>query len=198
MGLGSKTGIDLPSEIEGRVPTAKWKKEWNRNNPENQAWFPGDTVNLAIGQGDILTTPLQIASLYAGIAADGTIYRPHVVKSVVGLDGREIREIEPEITGEFGLTPTELGIIKEGLRRVIATGTAKEAFAGLDFKVSGKTGTAEVFGKDDFALFAAYAPSDAPEYVVVTVIEEGGSGSGTAAPIVREILETILSDEPAD
>ena len=194
MGLGSKTGIDLPAEFEGRVPTAEWKKEWNKNNPENQAWFPGDTVNMAIGQGDMLTTPLQLVSLYAGIAADGIIYRPHVVKSVVGLDGRELRAIEPEKTGEFGLTPAQLGKIKEGLRRVVATGTAKKAFAGLDFEVSGKTGTAEVFGKDDFALFAAYAPSAAPEYVVVTVIEEGGGGSTAAAPVVRDILEAIMSE----
>ncbi len=197
-GMGAVTGIDLPSEVEGRVPTAKWKKEWNKNNPDNQAWFPGDTVNMAIGQGDTLATPLQIASMYAAIAADGVIYKPYMVKSIVGLDGRKIRDIEPEKTGDLKLPSDQLAAIKDGLRRVVATGTAKGVFAGLNVTVSGKTGTAEVFGKDDYALFAAYAPSDAPEYVVVTVIEEGGGGSTAAAPAVRDLLAEIFSEGEAE
>ncbi len=198
LGLGAKTGIDLPAEFEGRVPTAAWKKAWNKDNPDNQAWFPGDTVNMAIGQGDILATPLQIASLYAGIAGDGNIYKPRVVKSIVGLDGREIRDLPKEKIAEYGLTASQMGAIKEGLRRVVTSGTAKEAFAGMAIPISGKTGTSEVFGKDDFAFFAAYAPSDDPRYVVAVVIEQGGHGGSAAAPTARQILDEIFKLEEAN
>ena len=95
----------------------------------------------------------------------------------------------------MGVTGAQLGTIKEGLRRVVVHGTAKAAFSGASFPVSGKTGTSEVYGKDDFALFAGYAPADAPRYVVTVVIEQGGHGSSAAAPAVRAVLERIFALE---
>lgn len=197
LGFGGKSGVDLPSEFEGRVPTAAWKKEWNKSNPDNQAWFPGDTVNMAIGQGDFLATPLQIASLYAGVASDGVIYRPRVVKSVIGMDGRKIRDLPKVKTGEFGLAPAELRAIKDGLDRVVTDGTAEGAFKGFNVPVGGKTGTSEVFGKDDYALFAGYAPSINPKYVISVVIEQGGHGGSAAAPVARAVFEQAFALETA-
>ena len=142
-----------------------------------------------------MATPLQIASAYAGIATGGTIYKPRVVKSVVGLDGREIRDLPKEKRYEYALTTAQMNMIREGLRRVVVSGTAKGAFAGMRIPVSGKTGTSEVFGKDDFAFFAGYAPSDGPRYVVSVVIEQGGHGSSAAAPAARQVLEEIFEIE---
>ncbi len=193
LGFGARTGIDLTSEVEGRVPTAAWKKEWNKNYPEYQTWFPGDTVNMAIGQGDMLATPLQVASVYAGIVTGGEIYRPHVVKSVVGLNGRAIKEIEPEVIKKFELSDEQMGAIRTGLRRVVTDGTARAAFSGFSTPVSGKTGTSEVKGKDDFAFFVAYAPSDDPKYIVSVVIEQGGHGGSAAAPAARKVFEDVFS-----
>ncbi len=192
LGFGSRTGIDLPSETKGRVPTAAWKRKLNVSWPENQQWFPGDTVNMAIGQGDVLATPLQIANLYAAIANGGTFYQPRIVRAVKGLEDRTILEVKPKKTGEIGLSPAETGAIKRGLRRVVIDGTAKNAFKGFTPAVSGKTGTSEVMGKDDFAFFVAYAPTDDPQYVVAIVIEQGGHGGESAAPAVREIMNDIF------
>ena len=191
LGFGSATGIDLPAEAEGRVPTAAWKKAWNKTWPENQVWFPGDTVNMAIGQGDLLVTPLQLADLYAAIANGGTIYRPHVVKAVIGLDGQKIYEATDKKNSEINLTPVQLAAVRRGLRRVVVDGTAAGAFSGFKLSVSGKTGTAEVVGKDDYSGFVAYAPSESPQYVISAIIEQGGHGGTAAAPAVRQVLGDI-------
>ena len=195
LGFGSLTGIDLPSEVSGRVPTADWKREFNKSWPENQQWFPGDTVNMAIGQGDMLATPIQVANLYAAIANGGTIYQPRIVKAVKGLEDRTILKVKPKKTGKINLAPIEMAAIKRGLRRVVVDGTAKNAFRGFTPPVSGKTGTSEVIGKDDFAFFVGYAPTDDPQYVVMVVIEQGGHGGETAAPAVREIMDDIFHPE---
>lgn len=191
LGFGIETGIDLPSEVAGRVPTAAWKKAWNKNYPENQAWFPGDTVNMAIGQGDLLVTPLQIADVYTAVANGGSLYKPHIIKSVIGLHGRSIYEAPNEKVGQLDLTETEMASIKRGLRRCIVDGTAEGAFIGFPLEVSGKTGTAEVVGKDDFSEFVCYAPSDDPEYIVSVVIEQGGHGGSAAGPAARKVLSDI-------
>lgn len=192
LGFGAATGIDLPSEAEGRVPTAAWKKAWNKNWPENQAWFPGDTVNLAIGQGDLLVTPLQVADVYAAVANGGSLYRPHIVKSIIGLDGRKIYEAPDKIVGRLDLTAAEMTSLRRGLRRVVIDGTGAGAFSGFPVQVSGKTSTAEVAGKDDFSGFVGYAPSEDPKYVVSVIIEQGGHGGTSAAPAARRVLADIF------
>ena len=194
-GLGSKTGIDLPGESAGRVPDIAWKKQYNENYPEYQQWLPGDTVNMSIGQGDMLTTPLQMALVYAGLANDGTIMKPHVLKDVLGSEGEVIRTVENEVLYETGVSADMLGVVERGLVDVTETGTAKAAFAGFGQTVAGKTGTAEVKGKDDYAWFTAYAPVDDPRYAIAIVVEQGGGGGAIGGPAARNILAYIFGEE---
>ncbi|MHB0976545.1 MAG: penicillin-binding protein 2 [Candidatus Aquicultorales bacterium] len=187
-GLGKVTGVDLPSETPGRVPTKAWKQDFNKDFPEFQIWYPGDTINMSIGQGDVLATPLQMAAAYSAIANGGTLYQPHVVKSVINNDGKEIYAFQPKANANLPVDASAVAAIQEGLRQVIVRGTASGAFAGFPVAISGKTGTSEVQGKDDFAWFVGYGPSDNPQYVVAVVIEQGGHGGAAAAPVVRSIL----------
>lgn len=194
-GFGSDTGIDLPGEVSGRVPDAKWKADWNEDYPEYQAWVTGDTVNMAIGQGDVLATPLQVALSHAGIANDGVIMRPHVFKSVVDAQGEPVLEADPEVLIEPDVSDGNIGVIQTALRRVISQGTGASAFRGFDIAVAGKTGTAQMSNQDDYAWFVCYAPSDAPKYAVAVLIEQGGSGGGVAAPAARQILAKLFDLE---
>ncbi len=204
-GLGSKTGIDLPNEFEGRVPTPAWKRDFNRNNPEYQQWNPGDTVSMAIGQGDILVTPLQLANIFAAIANRGVFYTPHVGKEVLTWEGDSKEVIQPEKLGDLTDTNNPLGIsvgpesietVRAGLAGVMqGKGTAAATFAGFPLSVipvAGKTGTAEMGeGRSPTAWFACYAPADDPQYVIVVMVEHGGHGGMVAAPVARRILEHI-------
>lgn len=190
-GFGKPTGIDLPSEIKGRVPDRKWKKKWYKYSPENQIWLPGDEVNLSIGQGDLLVTPLQIGAAYSAIANGGTLYRPQMVKSILSYNGKVAYSFEPTVTAKLNVTPEILHMIQSNLRGVVTGGTARDAFSGFPVAVAGKTGTAEVKGKDDYAWFACYAPANDPKYVVVVVVEQGGHGGSTAAPAARKILSYL-------
>lgn len=191
-GYGSQTGIDLPGEVSGRVPDKKWKAEWNENYPEYKKWLPGDSANLAIGQGDMLATPLQIASSYAGIAADGSVYKPHVLKNVIDSEGKTSYKQEKEVAFKSDASASSLNQIQSDLHAVVAEGTASSAFRGFSIPVSGKTGTAQKTNQDDYAVFAAYAPSDKPKYAVAVVIEQGGSGGGVAGPAARQILAKLF------
>ncbi len=192
-GLGSPTGIDLPGEDGGRIPTKAWKERWNRKNPEYQIWYPGDATNLAIGQGDLLTTPLQMAVVYSAIANGGIVDRPHVVKRMEW-EGRIIKENRRTKMGELGIPPAVLNTVRADLEKVVTRGTGKGAFEGFPFNrvsVAGKTGSAEMSGKQPAAWFVAYAPADKPQYVVAVMIEEGGHGVAAAAPVARKIIENI-------
>ncbi len=208
-GLGSKTGVDLPNEFEGRVPTPQWKWEFNQGNPDYQRWYPGDTVNLAVGQGDVLVTPLQLANVYAAIANGGPFYRPHVGKEIITWQGETVEVIQPQKIGDITSADNVLGVHVDGdklavIRSALAgvtsgEGTAAGAFQGFPLQavpVAGKTGTAEVQGKQPCAWFACYAPANDPQYVVVVMIEEGGFGGAMAAPVARRILEYIYGIEP--
>ncbi|MDI6799358.1 MAG: penicillin-binding protein 2 [Actinomycetota bacterium] len=191
-GFGKATGVDLPSEVIGRVPDRKWKKE-THEDLEEQKWLPGDTVNLAIGQGDLLTSPLQVADLYAAIANDGLIWKPHVVSKVFTPEGDEIRTAKRKKLADIDISKDVLDGLKKGLVSVIKEGTASNAFAGFPVPVAGKTGTSEVKGRDDFAWFACFAPVNNPKYVVVVMVEEGGHGGSIAAPAARRILSTAFN-----
>lgn len=191
-GYGSKMGIDLPGEAEGRVPDAAWKKAYNENYPEFQLWLPGDTVNIAIGQGDMLVTPLQVASTFGGIANGGKVVKPHVMRQVLGGDGKPVLTAKTEVIFEPKVSKANLEIMKSALLSVTESGTGKAAFRGFDSTVGGKTGTAEINNKDDMAWFVGYAPAAKPRYVVAVVIEEGGGGGAVAAPAARQVLAQLL------
>ncbi len=157
----------------------------------------GDAVNASIGQGDVLTTPLQVAASYVAIANGGTLYRPHVGERIVASDGTLVREIEPVELGTVPVSEDGLAEIRTGLEEVVMGdgGTAVGAFADFPtdrLPVAGKTGTAELGSQIPYAWFASYAPADDPQYVVVVSVERGGGGSQTAAPIAMRILQAAF------
>ncbi len=209
-GLGNPTGVDLPGELGGLVPNAKWKRI---NYAES--WLTGDTYNMAIGQGFILVTPLQMVNVYAAIANGGTLYRPHLVKEILDADGNVVKEIEPEVIGKLDLDPEFLGYVRAGLRAVVDwdTGTAHDTFDVPGIDASGKTGTAEFCDnypacldrdgrvKTSHAWFASYAPTNNPEIVTVAFVYGGGEGSQVAVPVTNNILRhyfKIQDEQPAE
>ncbi len=221
-GLGRGLGIDLPGEAAGNVPDRAWRRAtWESLRPRycrraglappgsyqqrlfedlcryGGNWRGGDAVNMSIGQGDVLVTPLQLATAFAAVANGGTLYRPYLGLEVTAPDGSTVRRSEPEVLGRVAMTPQQLLEIREGLRMVVMEprGTAAVPFNRFPLgaiPVAGKTGTAEFGNRVPFAWFAAYAPTNDPKYVVVVSVEEGGGGSVTAAPIARRIFEAAF------
>ncbi|HZQ26981.1 MAG TPA: penicillin-binding protein 2 [Acidimicrobiales bacterium] len=204
LGFGERTGIPLDSEAKGRIPDPESRKKLHDANPKafpEGRWFAGDNVNLAIGQGEMVVTPLQLAQSYATFANGGTVYQPRVAERILQQDGKVIRDVTPAPERKIDLAPTVRNAILTGLKGVVASdkGTAHGSFIGFplsSFPVAGKTGTAQVFGKQDTALFVAFAPADNPQYVVAVVIEEGGFGGSSAAPVVRRIMEGLAGKTP--
>ena len=198
-GLGAKTGIDLPGEATGIMPSRTWKKE-----SRNASWFNGDTINMSIGQGFVLSTPLQLAVMTARIASKGKIIEPRLVKSVGGIDlvpakTKQIKEIDPKYWD----------YIHDSMKGVVhsARGTATSINRGLTYTMAGKTGTAQVvsisaddaYDKSklnkrqwDHALFIAFAPFDDPQIAVGLIVENGEHGSSAAAPIARSVIDAYL------
>ena len=228
-GFGQKTGIDLPSEIAGRLPDRDWKEAWYQENKDFYCNYrerakksqltpllieiarencldgnkvrAGDAVNLSIGQGDLLATPLQMAMIYAALGNGGTLYRPQIARAIVDPEGKVIREFTPEAIGTLPVNKRTLRTIQNGLRQVVTGGTATASFAGLRTEVSGKTGTGQVFGrnldgsaKDDTSWFASYAPTKKPVYTVVMMVSQGGFGGSTSGVGVRRIYEQIFGE----
>jgi len=195
-GFGSKTGIDLPSEDKGRIPDREWKKEYFKENVENTVWYPGDTVNMSIGQGDILVTPLQMAMVYATVANKGIQYQPHLVMGIK--DQHQGAELEETVKNwkDLELDENYMDIIEDGLSMVVKSGgTAWYAFRNFpldEIPLAGKSGTAEVFGKQDYAWFASYGPIGNPEYVIVIMLEQAGGGSSNVAPIIEKIYRYLF------
>lgn len=181
-GLGEKTGVDLPSEGGGFLPSKEWKEE-----VKGERWYVGDTYHLAIGQGDILVTPLQIASMTAVFANGGELVRPRVVSAVTGQDGtrtpKKVEIINPQVV------PAEhIAAVTRGMRQSVLLGSSR-ALSVLPVSVAGKTGTAQWSStKEPHAWFTSFAPYENPEIVVTVVIEEGGEGSVAAAPVARDIM----------
>lgn len=198
--LGKELGIGLAHEKKGLVPTTTWKlKRFGKK------WFPGETLPVAIGQGYLLTTPTQLASMMATVANEGTIYRPHLVKKIVDPDGKPLKEFAPEILGVTGVSASSFKKVKQGLFAVVNDVGGTGANARLwDVKVAGKTGTSQVvkLGEDrkkalayehkDHGLFVAFAPFEKPEVAVAVVVEHGGGGGAVAAPIAGKILRTYF------
>jgi len=194
-GFGANSGIDLPGEASGRVPDAKWKASYNENYPEMQQWLPGDTVNMAIGQGDLLVTPMQLVDAYAGIANGGDVMKPHVLRQVLGPDGKPVLTPAPEVAFKTGTSSSSLASMKSALVQVTQNGTAEAVFRTFPVTVAGKTGTAQVYGKDDLAWFVGYAPASHPKYCVAVVVEQGGHGGSVAGPAARQILAALLGEK---
>ncbi len=154
----------------------------------------GDAINFAVGQGDSVVTPLQLATVYAAIANGGTLYQPHVAKAVVSPTGEVVQEIEPVVNGQIPTDPATLAFIQDALQGVTQEGTASGAFGGFpldEIPVASKTGSAEVDGKQSTSWFASYAPANNPRYAVVIMVTQGGTGSETSAPSVRAVYEAI-------
>ncbi len=192
LGFGELTGIEV-DETEGLVPDPAWK-EVGFTGVGNPFWVPGDAVNLAVGQGDLLATPLQTANMMAAIANGGTLYRPHLVLRLGATPKGEEEVFEPEEIGKLPLLPEHLQLIQEALQEVAMNprGTAYYAFKDTPFPVAGKTGTVEVPRGNTHAWFAGYAPADDPQIAVAVVVEHGGEGSVAAAPILRKVVEAYL------
>lgn len=186
-GLGEKTGLEALPEEAGLVPDPAWRAE------RGGGWWPGDTVNLSIGQGDLKVTPLQIARMVAAVANGGTLLQPYVVDRIeAGVETPE-QVTQPQAVGQLPISGVHLAAIQEGLLGVTtsAIGTASHRFAGLGIAVAGKTGTAEAGGvdADPHSWFAAYAPAGNPEIALAVMVENAGEGSTVAAPMARQVIE---------
>lgn len=202
-GFGKRTGVDIPYEAPGLVPDNAWLQKVHKQYPAAypyNLWLPGYTINMAIGQGDLLATPLQVASAYSAIANGGTVYQPEIGLRVMGSNGQVVKQMDPVVKGHIPVSGGDLAIIQQGLQGVVmsSSGTAAQAFNGFPLNqipVSGKTGTAEVGLvqgiQAPYAWFVSYAPSTNPQYVVCVMLEQGGFGAQTAAPIARHILEGL-------
>jgi penicillin-binding protein 2 len=218
-GFGKPSGIDLPSDASGLITDRAFKlANWNamkkdycagaKRRPKGSflqildaesctdgwRYNAGDAVNFAIGQGDVLVTPLQLARAYAALANGGRLYAPRVAKALLSADGTRVTPIPPTLQGKLPIAPEVLAYIRSALTGVTQPGgTANLAFAGTPpGLIAGKTGTSEVNNKSPTAWFASFAPASAPKYVVVAMITEGGQGGQHAAPVAREIWDGIF------
>lgn len=187
-GYGKPSGIKLPGEVGGTVPTEAWKM-----TEYNEPWYGGESLIAAIGQGYYLATPLQQALSLMAVANGGIVYRPMLVHEILGQDGLVKKDYKPEILRTIYLKPEYWDAIKKGLSGVITEGTASSIFRGFTPSVAGKTGSAETGRGTVHSWFACYAPADKPEVVVTALVEEGGEGSVSAAPIVRKVLEAYFA-----
>jgi penicillin-binding protein 2 len=192
LGLGEPTGIDLPAEVEGLVPTPAWRNRLYREGLTDRPWTAGDNINFAVGQGDLQADPLQMAVVYAAIGNGGRILQPHL--------GQQIESVTGEVQEEIRLAPRRQLSIDERTRTTIMTGLTRAAmeqggtsypvFGNFPFPVAGKTGTAERgVTIPDQSWYVALAPADNPEVVVAVTIERGGFGVDAAAPVAARILE---------
>ena len=228
--VGVKTGIDLPSESSGRLADREWRKSWYEQNKDfycnykerasksQQTAFlvqlayencldgdkirAGDAVNFSIGQGDTVISPLKLAQMYAAIANGGTILKPTIAKAIVKTDGTVIKEFKPEKLGVIPATKETIKFLNGALREVVVSGTGAGAFNSFPIPISGKTGTAQVFGRNpngsakaDTSWFASYGPSNKPRFVVVMMVSKGGFGASVSGVGTREIYETLLGVE---
>ncbi|MDR7866977.1 MAG: penicillin-binding protein 2 [Sporomusaceae bacterium] len=186
-GFGKPTGIGLPGEADGFVPTEDWKA-----TAYGEPWYPGETIIAAIGQGYYLATLLQQASLLMAVANGGVIYRPVLVDKVLDTDGTPRQKLTPAIARTIYLAPATWETIRRGLEGVVTRGTAAAVFQGFGQTTAGKTGSAETGRGTTHSWFACYAPAANPEIVVAALIEDGGDGSVAAGPVVRKVLDAYF------
>ncbi|MEM6747452.1 MAG: penicillin-binding protein 2 [Pseudomonadota bacterium] len=210
-GLGETFDLGIGAETEGTVPSRAWKRAYYRNDPPNQTWFPGETLSVAIGQGAVTATPMQLAVMSARIATHKEV-RPRLVRAI----GHEL--IPEPVFGELGGETEHMTVVRKGMNAVVNEwGTAARSTLLPDFQMAGKTGTSQVVGlkRDpetgrrlrneelpwrlrDHALFVSFAPYDNPRYACCVVVEHGGSGSRAAGPRARDIMRSVLEKDPGD
>ena len=204
-GFGTKTGVDSSGERSGLMPS----RDWKRKN-QGMIWFPGETLITGIGQGALLVTPLQLANSTAALAMKGTRFRRHLVASIDSIETDFVKQVQPEVVGQYEFKREKnwqhihnsMVSVVHGLR-----GTAQRIRYGIDYKIAGKTGTAQVFevAQDeeydeenvsqklrDHALFISYAPADEPQIAIAVIVENGGHGSSVAAPIARKVMDVFF------
>ena len=201
-GLGEKTGIALDDERSGTIPSTEWKRKRYR-----QPWFPGETVSVAIGQGYVTVTPLQLANMMAAVANGGKLYRPYVVNKVESVDGATVREYGPEVIRTIELKPDTLKRVRAALADVVSAphGTGAAARSQV-VSIAGKTGTAQVvemkggyvkteqlaYFNRDHAWFVSYAPVENPQVAIAVLVEHGGHGGDAAAPMAKKVFEKFI------
>ena len=225
--VNKKTGIDMPSESAGRLADRQWRKDWYADNKDFYCNYKdrakksqltpflielarencldgdkiraGDAVNFSIGQGDTVITPLKLTQMYAALGNGGKILRPTLAKAVVSTDGKVIKSIAPKQLGTLPATPATLKLLDASFREVVTSGTGAGAFAGFSVAISGKTGTAQVFGRNangslkaDTSWFASYGPTENPRYAVVMMVSQAGFGASVSGVGVRKIYETLF------
>jgi penicillin-binding protein 2 len=216
LGLGHPTGIDLPGETAGLLPTPEWRNELYKEaqSPDSpggeevisgqdvtdRPWTMGDNVNLAVGQGDLQANPLQMAVAYAAIANGGEVVRPHVGLEVQDSNGSVVQEIDPAPQRDLGIDPSFRSAILSGLHGAAQSpgGTSYDVFANFPVPMAGKTGTAERPPYPDQSWYVGLAPYPNPKIVVAATIEQGGFGAEAAAPVTQQILEAYYSEHTAE
>ena len=199
LGFGSPTGIDLPGEAAGIVPTPKYRNDLFKQELTDRPWTVGDNINLSVGQGDLAADPLQLAVAYATIANGGRVLRPRLGNRIEDASGRPLQELAAPSARRLKIPVEYRTAIMEGLRSAASDpgGTSTPIFQGFKIPIAGKTGTAEKgIGRSDQSWYAALAPYPDPKYVVVTTFEAGGFGAETAAPATRKILAELFGVKP--
>jgi penicillin-binding protein 2 len=203
-GLGKETGIELPSERTGNMPSTTWK-ERVRHEP----WYPGETISAAIGQGYVTVTPLQMARLVGIVANNGVSYKPHLVRTIMRRETGHMDDSIPDLQGHLTVDRRTLELIQEGLAGVVTEGTATKA-KSLLITIAGKTGTAQAAAlrtgpqEDipkkfrDHAWFVSYAPVESPRIAVAVLVEHMGHGGSTAAPLAKQLIEEFVKLRPLD
>lgn len=205
LGFGQATGVDIEGESDGVLPSPEWKKRRFRR-PEQQKWYAGETVSIGIGQGYNSYTPIQLAQATATVANGGVMFRPHLVKYITDSRSGEKTMIEPEPLRRLPWKPKNVEVIRNAMIGVNTQGTGARAFAGAGYTSGGKTGTAQVYSLKgssyresavkkelrDHALFIAFAPAEEPRIALAVVVENGGFGAQSAAPIARMVIDYYL------
>jgi penicillin-binding protein 2 len=210
LGIGHPTGIDLPGEVAGLLPTPQWRNQLYKDatspdspggtsvvtgDPTDRPWSEGDNVNLAVGQGDLQTNPLQMAVAYATIANGGDVVRPHVGMAVEDTSGRAVQEIAPAPQRHLDISPQYRQAILQGIHMAAQSpgGTSYAVFGNFPIPMAGKTGTAQRLGQQDQSWYVALAPYPNPQIVVADTIVHGGFGVESAAPVARQILAAYFN-----
>ena len=211
-GFGAKTGIDVEGETTGVLPSQEWKRK-RFKKPEQQKWYAGETISVAIGQGYNAYTPLQMAQAMATLANNGVMYRPHLVNYIENIKSGERAPVEPKIARAITLKPENIEFIKRALGGVNTEGTGARAFAKAEYTNAGKTGTSQVVALKqnekydekrmaerhrDHALFIAFAPLESPRIALAVVVENAGFGARAAVPIARQVLDYYLLGKRVD
>jgi penicillin-binding protein 2 len=187
-GLSQRTGIDLPGEAAGIMPDPEWRK---KVNPKDPKWYPGYTINTSIGQGDVMTTPLQMAMISAGVANYGKIYRPYVLDTVLDRSNEIIDQTKPEVRHQVKATQEQFQKVINAMLQTVESGTGRVCkIEGMT--VGGKTGSAQNPHGVAHGWFISFAPGSNTEIAIACIVENGAHGATTAAPVCRAIMDVYF------